>query len=222
MMSDFRKAIESMSQKHNIVQLFDDFMEMCICVLAVGMMEEQYEKISSKYLPEEVGKMAHAFGYLLNEYTEITEKGVWGDVLGDFFMQTNSGRAASKNGQFFTPIHICTMMAKMINDVSMGAINDPSCGSGRNLIAHAHAHFHTPGEKERLYIGMDLDKRCVNMTALNMAIYGMNGLVVHMDSIAYEVFGGYRIYPPNTEMGIQLLSKEECDGYLFEVKNRKH
>lgn len=215
-MSNFKKTIESLSQKHNITQLFDDFMMMSICALSVGKMEDEYRKIADKYTPEEVEILGNSFGHLLNEYEDFTEKDSWGDVLGNFFMQTNSGRDASKNGQFFTPIHLCNLMVNVLKDDSTGAINDPSCGSGRNLIAHAHCH--KKYSAKRFYVGMDLDKRCVNMTALNMFFYSMDGLVVHMDSIFFEIFSGYRIHLPHTYKGIQYLTKEECEAYLFEIK----
>lgn len=214
-MSNFKKTIESLSQKHNITQLFDDFMMMSICALSVGKMEDKYRQIAEKYTPEEVEILGNSLGHLLNEYENLREKG-WDDILGKFFMETNSGRSASANGQFFTPIHICNLMVNALKDDSLGTVNDPSCGSGRNLIAHAHSNKN--GLVKRFYVGMDLDKRCVNMTALNMFFYSMDGLVIHMDSIFFEIFSGYRIHLPHTYKGIQYLTKEECEAYLFEIK----
>ena len=65
---------------------------------------------------------------------------------------------------------------------------------------------------------MDLDKRCVNMTTLNMFFYSMDGIVIHMDSLSNEVFSGYRVYLPTTFKGIQPLTKNQCLEYLLAIQ----
>lgn len=212
-MSNFKKTLESLSQKHNITSIFDDFMEMSICALSNGNMEDEYNKVSKKYIPSEIEMLGNSLGYLLNEYEDLVKVG-WDDILGNFFMQTNSGRDASAKGQFFTPKHICNLMSAVLNDKSKGMVCDPSCGSGRNLIAN----YHFNKDHLRVYIGMDLDKRCVNMTTLNMFFYSMDGIVIHMDSISNEVFSGYRVYLPTTFKGIQPLTKNQCLEYLLAIQ----
>jgi len=215
-MKDFSNKINQLLPKHNITNVFDDFMEMAICALSFGKIEERYEQLASKYTKEEVDILGRSMGVLFNEYDDSIGKNIFVDILGDFFMQTNSYRTASDKGQFFTPKQICIMMSKMISPQNAKVINDPSSGSGRNLIAHAFNHADC--QEKSFYIGMDLDKRCVHMTALNMFFYSMNGIVIHMDSIFIDVYCGYRIYPRNSDGGIQYLSKEQCMPYLLSNK----
>lgn len=211
-MKDFSNKINQLLPKHNITNVFDDFMEMAICALSFGHEEERYNQLAQNYTVEELDILGRSMGSLFNEYEESINKNVLVDVLGDFFMETNSYRTASDKGQFFTPLHICIMMSKMVSSKDAKVVNDPSSGSGRNLIAHAFNH--SDCKEKSFYTGMDLDKRCVNMTALNMFFYSMNGVVIHMDSLFYDIYGGYRIYPPHTFQGIQRLTKEQCIAFL--------
>ena len=74
------------------------------------------------------------------------------------------------------------MMARMtINDACVGKrIYDPCCGSGRML--HAAADVSRNNE----FYGQDIDIRCVQMTALNLALRNLNGWVFLGNSLSSE------------------------------------
>lgn len=63
------------------------------------------------------------------------------------------------------------MMANMIGQGD-GDVYDPVCGSGRTLLSAAKLN------RLRLFVGQDLDLRCVKMTAINLAINGLRGRVI--------------------------------------------
>lgn len=54
-----------------------------------------------------------------------------------------------------------------------------------------------------------------------MALYGMKGAVLHMDSISLNMYGGYRIYLPETGLGVVKLSVNECKQFVFEKHAHK-
>lgn len=91
-------------------------------------------------------------------------------------------------------------------------VNDPSCGSSRNLIAHA---MKNPLNRFNFfYIGQDLDKRCCLMSVLNFVMFGMSGVVIYMNCLSLEIYGGWRIWMPETLLGVQPLSVDECRQFL--------
>jgi len=152
---------------------FSDWLEMCICALSGGRMEDRYLEIINPYGAGErtakgklyddrrraIDDLADAFGCLVR-HTEETR----GDILGDAFMGGNLNDA----GQFFTPDNVCELMARMTNHdekIVGKRIADPCCGSGRMLLAAARLNPHN------FFFGQDTDLRCVRMTAINLALW---------------------------------------------------
>ena len=158
---------------------------MTICTLSGGRMEEQYLKTVERYTEGEKGRRAvdsfpHAFGALIAGM-ENTRK----DLLGDIF---EGAITFGENGQFFTPEHVCEMMARMsVSEDDTGKrIGDPCCGSGRNLLAAANV------SPQNEFVGQDVDLRCVQMTAINLALRGLYGWVILGNSLAFEQRLAYR------------------------------
>ncbi len=60
------------------------------------------------------------------------------------------------------------------------SISDPACGSGRMLLAVAEMHPHW------LFVGQDVDLRCVRMCAINLALRNLYGYVIQGNSLANE------------------------------------
>lgn len=220
-MKRMSKLINDLAYRHSVTQVFDDFMEMAICAFSFGKMENRYLELIKRYEPNEVEQFGHVLGAMVLDYEDCASaEGDWDDVLGNFFEQTSSGAQASRMGQFFTPKTVCDMMARMVHgddEQKEITICDPACGSGRNLIAHSRL---TPSNRlNGYYVGMDLDRRCVNMCVLNMFMYGLKGAVIHMDTLRLEVYGGYRIYLGETGLGIRPMEKNECMSYVTTYKN---
>lgn len=79
------------------------------------------------------------------------------------------------------------MMAQMmISDVpedeqhEVKRVCDPASGSGRMLLAVAEIQPHW------LFVGRDIDLRCVRMTAINLALRNLYGFVIWGNSLADE------------------------------------
>ena len=85
----------------------------------------------------------------------------WYDPFGDLYMALSSRTGQRMQGQFFTPPPICELMAACGGNgekVRGKRMNDPTCGSGRLLLA-----FHVRNLGNYL-IGKDLNHTCCLMT----------------------------------------------------------
>lgn len=215
-MKRLEKVMSKLAYRHHLSQVFDDMMEMAICAFSWGKMEDRYMELIKRYTRDELELFGQALGAMLLDYEDCSSgDGAWDDVLGNFFESTSSGAQASRMGQFFTPVSVCNMMAQIVQGEIKedSTVCDPACGSGRNLIAHSRLNI--DNRMKCFYYGMDLDRRCVNMTVLNMLMYGMKGIVIHMNTLSLEIYGGYRIYLGETGMGIMPLSKEQCKPFVI-------
>ncbi|WP_301425337.1 N-6 DNA methylase, partial [Bacteroides caecimuris] len=107
------------------------------------------------------------------------------DFLGGIFMELNLGNG--KNGQFFTPYHICDLMAKIaVDDVSKEidekgyvTIHDPCCGAGATLIAGVHEVKRQLEKKNLNYqnhvlvVAQDIDEVVALMCYIHLSLLGV-------------------------------------------------
>lgn len=210
-MQRFKSILDSFPSKYRISNIFDDFLLMSVAAFTKGQMEEQYLEAIARYDKNAQHKFGELLGALILDYDDTADNYDWQDHLGEWFMQYNP--EASRMGQFFTPVSLCQMMAQMVQDErEEGLVNDCSAGSSRNLIAHCRL---LPSNRFNFfYVAQDLDRRCVLMSVLNYIMFGMKGVVIHMNTLSMDVYGGYRIYMPETGLPVQPLTKEQCLGYI--------
>lgn len=129
-----------------------------------------------------------SFMEMTAEWTRIMQKQIgrsgWFDAFGELHMAYCSKPGQQANGQFFTPSHICELMVmcaagKKETGQRMG---DPTCGSGRLLLAY---HAHNPGN---YLVGEDISRTCCMMTVCNMLVHGCVGEVICHDSLQPKAF----------------------------------
>ncbi len=212
---NFQKLFDALLYRHDVPTVFDDFLTLTLSALAIGRAESVYEETIKRYRPEDQAMFGKMFAELFLAYDERSSPdGGWTDILGHFFEEYNGKFGRDARGQFFTPESVCNFMAQIVTDgPSEGTINDCAVGSGRNLIAHSRTH---PSNRTNcFYVGQDIDHRCVKMTAINMAMYGMRGVSIHMDTLRMEIWGGYRVWLPETGLGVQPLTKQQCISFLM-------
>jgi hypothetical protein len=178
--------------------VFQDFLDICICALSLGKYEEEYLAIVNRYRKEEVNLFCELFAQMVivmdNDGAGFT------DCLGEFFTTSIS---RGRNGQFFTPHHVCDMMAAMtINSEDSGkTVFDPCCGSGRMLLSAAKI------ARNNYFFGADIDTRCAKMTAINMCLNGLLGEVAWMDSLGMKHWGGYSIHYAHACTRVPIITK---------------
>ena len=200
----FATHLNGLSQRYGVGTVFSDMLTMIICAFSMGTREEEYLKTIRPYKKSEVNTFAEAFAALVVEMTGDGSGMV--DVLGEYFMEFLS---FGRNGQFFTPMHICDMMARINNPHSeTHRILDPACGSGRMLMSMAKLNRYA-----RFY-GADCDANCAKMTVINMCLNTMYGEVAWMDSLANRWYAGWVISP--TIHGIPCIRQiAEKESYIF-------
>ena len=133
----------------------------------------------------------------------------WFDAFGDIYMSIVSASGRKYNGQFFTPIDICSLMTQIAtrDKHKRGRIGDPTCGSGRLLLAY---HAISGGN---YLVGEDINYSCCMMTVCNFLIHGCVGEVICHNSLLPDSFtAGWYVNPSLNLTGIptiRTMSREE-------------
>ena len=189
--ADLLKTLDEVARRSGVSrgQAFEDYLHMAVCSLSGGRMEEQYMAVVKKHSEGTRGKrgcdsIAELFAKTVAAMEAEETRGEMKDILGDLFQGAITYGEA---GQFFTPMPIARMMTAMtIGDIPEEAksekksIYDCACGSGRMLLAAAEVQPHW------IFVGRDIDIRCVRMCCLNLAFRNLYGYVIHGNSLADE------------------------------------
>ena len=165
--------------------------------------EERYKKIMEKYQPKERELLAEIFGMIFALLSSVVyDNGRFDDYLGELFMRCNQGN--SNAGQYFTPYHVSSCMAKM----SIGSevvekaerneiltVNDPCCGGGGLLIAALDVlknEYNINYARNCFIEAGDIDIRCVHMTYLQLSLAGVPAIIKHQNTITRELWSVWR------------------------------
>jgi type I restriction-modification system DNA methylase subunit len=189
----FASLFDSLAYRYDLRPVFDDFLTMTICSFSRNLStgksydEDLYMETIARYDKKIVRELfPKMLALLIVEMEERNDSSSGNDVLGEFYELNFCRKGAA---QFFTPWHICEFMASCLGndqperEESLRII-DPTCGSGRTLLAAAK-HF---GYQER-YFGIDIDHTCVKMTVLNLFLNGVfHAEVMWGDSLSPDDF----------------------------------
>ncbi len=152
--------------------------------------EAEYMATVKRYSRDEADLIAKAFACLVDamDTPEPT------DVLGETFMALELGN--KWHGQFFTPYHLCKLMAGLnidgIADViaSKGfvSLNEPACGGGAMIIAVAAAMRDAGfNPQQQLHVvAQDLDIKAVHMTFLQASLLHIPAVVIEGNTLSME------------------------------------
>ena len=176
---EFNSLFSFIGYKHDIARVFDDFLTLVICCLARQTQEDWYLQTIRKYDEDEINNFPKLLGQLFIIYDKAISAGDWIDPLGDYYQELAGKYKKQGFGEFFTPKSLCDMMAQItVNKNDFGnTINDCAAGSGRTLLASNNVC------KGNYYIAQDIDHMCVKMCCINMAMHGIKGEVLHMDTL---------------------------------------
>ena len=178
--------INRMAGKFTPHQVFADWVEMSALSIAQSIepdekREESFFSIARKYSEDDclmLGRMLGRLSFLLENSLD--------DYLGKIYMELSAGN--SHTGQFFTPFHICEMMAGIALDDYKGDVeylNEPSSGGGANILAYAKVMKEKGYNYQQLLEvkAQDLDYKCVYMTYVQLSLAGVNAEVVQGNSL---------------------------------------
>lgn len=165
------------------------------------------------------------FHAMMYEYFLIMDKELqtkqWFDAWGDLFMALYANGAGKE--QFFTPQSLVDCMTEVVMGGlgeptrSMNgfgkrhAINDPACGSSRNLLAGHTKYMHIYNRQPYLS-GEDIDSTCCKMSAVNLAVHGCFGEIVCHNTLCEPdtVRAGYIINETMYPMPAPMPSIRRC------------
>ena len=160
--------------------VFNDWLDLMI--FALERDDPRYLEVVRKYKNDqavgerEIDHYCKAFAMLQIEMQKTNN-----DVLGEVYMEWNQSNKF--RGQFFTPRHVASAMASMLQP--KGKILDPCCGSGVLLVEAIKTMNYETLDKA-VFVGQDIDLTCVKMCALNLMFFNVNGYVVWGDSLLME------------------------------------
>ena len=179
--NQFAETLHVIARRFSLFTVFDDFLTMSIAAVTQNLhtkkswYEDEYLETIAKYKDSELRhEFPKAFAYLITEMEERVGSSSGNDVLGEFYEQHISN---GRNGEFFTPYPICQFMASITNakteeideeEKRSLKILDPACGSGRMLLAS----YQVNGTGHEYY-GIDINRTCAKMTALNLFFNGV-------------------------------------------------
>lgn len=194
---DYKKEIiekiRKMSGKYSVHEIFTDWIKMTAITISNAIdirnynaREKEYMEVSHKYSKEEMMEISNMCSLLTEACEEKME-----DVLGYIYMHLEI--SSTRLGQFFTPYHVCQLMAKMqkMPEEKVIKVEEPSCGAGGNIIALAEKMKEEGiNYQERLSVTcQDLDWKAVYMCYVQLSLYGIPAIVVQGDTLR-ELYDG--------------------------------
>lgn len=199
---EMAKVFESYRYKHGVHRVFEDFLELAAITISNAVdrpnwqrRESRYMQIIKQYDKEEANTFAKLIAMLTNAMQSRTD-----DYLGRVFMELEL--YDSFKGQFFTPISVADLMAKMvavdakerIRTQGFIRVNEPAAGGGVTLLAFINK-LQANGcntQKTVQVFAQDLDKKAVHMTYIQLSLLGINLTITHGDTLTQEVWDTWR------------------------------
>lgn len=203
------KALKSVSNRHAVYQVFEDWLALSAIAIsnAVDLIhyderEKQYLNIVKNYTKDELQNHVNCLSLLIRMIEDNINEPKFVDLLGNTFHGLNLHD--KYHGQFFTPNHICEFIGeicltdKINNDIVSKALDsngyislcEPCCGSAGMILGFAEAmnlNKLNP-QKQLIVTATDIDLKCVHMTYLQLALYGIPAIVIHGNSLTNEVW----------------------------------
>lgn len=166
--------------------------------------EKRYLQIINHYKPDEQKLIQDIFTKVFALLSSVVyDNGVFADYLGELFMRSNVGNKTA--GQFFTPFHISSFMAKCALDENQVkaiadkdeiiTINDPCCGSGGMMLAAADVlqnDYQINYARNCFIECADIDIRCVHMAYLQLSLAGIPAVILHRDSLTMKTWSVWK------------------------------
>jgi hypothetical protein len=198
-----KKSIEKMMRqaagRHSLYDIFRDFCELSAISLrnAVEFNKQEFDKretaylsVIKKYTPQEIELFPQMLGLLVLSLEEEPR-----DYLGELF-----GEMEIHNkwvGQFFTPYHVCRLMAAIqvegvkaiIEEKGFVTVNEPACGAGAMIIAFADEMKRAGlNYQQQVHVtAQDIDIRSVHMAYIQLSLLHIPALVILGNTLTVEV-----------------------------------
>ncbi|WP_336580106.1 N-6 DNA methylase [Alcaligenes sp. CHO6] len=201
------KLLREVARYRGLDQTWSDWVEMGAIAIANAVDKSQFESREKRYLDivaqyqkEDVNLLVRAFAHLVQCWEQRVTSGEFGDVLGSTFMMMDMGNAST--GQFFTPYEVSRLMAGIIMSDHAAhhqaqlqrrgfiTLQEPACGAGGMVVAAIHALVDSRiNYQQALHVtAIDIDRRCVHMTYLQLALLHVPAIILQGNALSLEVF----------------------------------
>lgn len=215
-------SIKKLGQKYGMDEVFKDAVICCAYALANNAdfnekRENEYLRIINKYLDNEKEEFPKILASLFNEYNTTSEPI---DILGDVYIDL--GMLKKEVSQFFTPLPVCNLMAKItidqedktqeLNNKGYISILDPTCGSGRLLYASYNELLNRKVDNNKIIlVGDDIDLTCCCITYIQLSLLGANAIVHHQNSLTNDIYDTFytATYALNKELQQKIIENEK-------------
>lgn len=188
----FLEAFGQLTNRYRAWDVWRDFVTMLACALSNPVDKEHHDEREAVYLKtiKKYNKQEQElFPELAAQTVLALEENPEQDFLGSIFISLNLGNES--NGQFFTPYHVCELMAEVTMDDTVQkveqdgyiSINDPCCGAGATLIAGIHAarkrleKAHINYQNHVFVVAQDIDETVALMCYIQLSLLGVAGYV---------------------------------------------
>lgn len=189
---EFLRVFRRLTNRHNTWTVWNDFITIFACALSNPVDKKHYDEREDLYLQiiKRYNKQEQPLFSELAAHTVMAlEDNPEQDFLGGIFMSLNLGN--EHKGQFFTPYHVCVLMAEItmdnivqeVKEKGFISINDPCCGAGATLIASIHAarkKLEKAGmnyQNHLLVAAQDIDMTVALMCYIQLSLLGVAGYV---------------------------------------------
>ncbi len=208
--SEIVKLIKSLAYSRDIYRIFNDFLEMSAISISNQVdpthrdeREKRYLDLINAYDEKQRRLFPQMFFHLVEALEAKTQTTGPEDVLGPIFHELELHN--KYRSQFFTPQNISDMMAEITcGDEHQAAIAktgyismcEPCCGSGVMVTSFCKAMKKSGLNycSQLVVTAVDVDLKCVHMTYLQLALYGIPAVVIHGNSLTCKEFS--RWYTP--------------------------
>lgn len=198
----FIKAFNAIAQHHRRLRVFEDFLELAALAIrkttlrgeAADKIEAQYMELVGRHEKDDIRKMPELLAIMASALSEPGHDFL-GDIAGELELLHKGG------GQFFTPWHLSSMMARitlssadgverLIGEKGFATLCEPACGAGGMILAFAEVFAECGGVAgTQLFVdATDISRMAFNMTYLQLSLSGIPALVRHGDSLAQQHF----------------------------------
>ncbi|MBR1741923.1 MAG: SAM-dependent DNA methyltransferase [Lachnospiraceae bacterium] len=207
---EFLKLFDQLTYSRSAWQVWEDLMTVMACSIcnAVDRTPERYKRREEQY--ERSIKNLGGVDIPAKMFTIVTmalDDNPNQDFLGQLYMNLNLG--SHWHGQFFTPYHVCELMAKMqigagckkeIEDKGYLSVCDPCVGAGAMLIAAATAfrEYGVNYQTNVVFIGQDIDPVVAKMAYIQLSLLGCPGYVTVGNSLTHPQTG-HVLFPQENE-----------------------
>lgn len=195
---ELARLLNTLGHRYPIDRVFRDWLEMSAIAISnsvdrgqLAAREARYMSLVGQYQRDEAVNMAEMLGFLVREL-EITRECVFGPLIGDLEL----GHGKNRMGQYFTPWHLCQLMAKLtlgdkpaleahIAKRGFFTLMEPAAGAGAMILATARAieDLGINFQKHLHVTAVDIDPMCAHMTYLQTSLFGIPATIIQGDSL---------------------------------------